>query len=187
MLVTSDAMDQLQEVQMDTEHGFVDIDLPLASVSQNEEGIREILGRGRYGGDTLSLLVRFGPGWDSRQIDLGGVRLSMHGGDVELVSVLGESDAFVRVLDEKYGSKFLPGGMKPRVSFRAVSLAGDPARLQDGRLEMKLFFNSDDETRYAEFYLNIDADEGVVQFHEKDGHYRKAIVMALAKEEPRQV
>jgi len=44
---------------------------------------------------------------------------------------------------------------------------------------MKFFFESDDEERYAEFYLNIDVCGSTVQFHEKDQDYRRGVVLAL--------
>jgi hypothetical protein len=45
-----------------------------------------------------------------------------------------------------------------------------------------MFFEHDDEERYAEFYLNIDINESRVEFHEKDKDYRGAVVRCLSLE-----
>jgi hypothetical protein len=94
----------------------------------------------------------------------------------------GESDAFLRLLDEVYGTGLSRKIMRERVPFLAVSLAGDPARLEHEPTKMKFFFESDAEERDAEFYVNIDVQVQSVQFHEKDTDYRRGVVLALSAE-----
>jgi len=44
----------------------------------------------------------------------------------------------------------------------------------------KLFFESEEDDRYAELYLNIDVAGARIELNEKDDDYRKALVLALA-------
>jgi len=46
---------------------------------------------------------------------------------------------------------------------------------------MKVFYESRKEEEYAEAFVNIDLQHGVVQFHEKDPDYRKAVIAFLSR------
>jgi hypothetical protein len=73
--------------------------------------------------------------------------------------------------------------MRDRVPFLAVSLTGEPARLEHEPAKMKFFFESDTEDRDADFYVNIDVQAESVQFHEKDTDYRRGVVLALSADD----
>ena len=106
--------------------------------------------------------------------------LVLYWGRAELVSTGIESDAFLRLIDEVYGTAVGHARMRERVPFLVVSLAGDPSRLEGEPAKMKFFFESETEDRDAEFYVNIDVKTRSVQFHEKDADYRRGIVLALS-------
>ncbi len=170
-------MNELTEIQIDLEDDFADFNLPLVSSSLDEEGVRKITCRGKHGGSAIGFLVSLGSAWDRQDVE--DSDLILHWGQTEIISLGAESDAFVRLLNEAYGSQLSVEGMCPRVPFLAVSLAGNPARLEFEPVRMKFFYESDDEERYAEFYLNIDLNRGSIQFREKDEGYRNAVVLAL--------
>jgi hypothetical protein len=86
----------------------------------------------------------------------------------------------LQALDQVYQTNVGHRRMRDRVSFIAVSLAGLPFETEHESVKMKLFFESDAEERYAEFYLNIDPRNSSVQFHEKDADYRRGAVLALS-------
>jgi hypothetical protein len=47
---------------------------------------------------------------------------------------------------------------------------------------MKFFFyDSGPESRYAEVFVNVDAKQRVVEFHEKDSEYRKPVLLAFTQ------
>jgi len=120
-------LDELGDVRVNREDDFVDLDLPLVSFSHNGDGSQQISGRGRYGDAIISFLVHLGPDWERQDVENGD--LVFHWGKAELISAGAESDAFVQILDAAYGTQLYEAGMRPRVPFLAVSLAGDPARL----------------------------------------------------------
>ena len=78
-------------------------------------------------------------------------------GRAELASIGTESDNFLRLLDELYGSGLSPEKMRLRTPFLAVSLAGNPVHLEHTPMKMK-FFESDEEERDAEFFVNVDVE-----------------------------
>ena len=71
-------------------------------------------------------------------------------------------------------------GCAPRVDAAAISLRGDPRHLEAGLTKIKLFFESADETRYAELYADIDLGATKLYVNEKDPGYRPAVVRALS-------
>src|SRR5712671_386466 len=90
------------------------------------------------------------------------------------------SDAFVRVLDEVYGTKTKPKAMARDTTFAAISLGGDPRDLAKGPVQMKLFYEATDQDSYAELFTNIDSRLRRVEIREKDEEYRSPIVRALS-------
>ncbi len=171
-------MDEQRQVQVISEGDFVDLDLPMAGVHRDLDGVRAISATGRYGDASVGFVVSLGPIWERQDVENSDVIL--YWGRAELVSIGSESDAFVQLLDEVYGTRFGHRMMRERVPFLAVSLAGNPALLEHEPTKMKFFFESDAEDRDAEFYINIDVEAQTVQFHEKDTDYRRGIILSLS-------
>jgi hypothetical protein len=69
--------------------------------------------------------------------------------------------------------------MAASTKFTGLSLEGDPSKLDDGEVKIKLFFESNKEEAYAELYTNIDLPSKKLEFAEKDPGYRVALVKAL--------
>ena len=107
------------------------------------------------------------------------IPLTTYKGVITYQSTGPDSDAFVQVLDELYGTHLAGAGMKPQVSFTAISLGGDPRDLAKGRVDIKLFFESDRDDEYAELYTNIDVAKRRLEIHEKDPDYRSPVIKAL--------
>jgi hypothetical protein len=97
-----------------------------------------------------------------------------------------DSDALVQSLDALYDVGTGVSRMASEVTFTAISLEGNPGRLQEGRLKLKLFYEPESATedeageRYAEVYLNIDLSASRLELAEKDQDYRLPLLQALA-------
>ena len=163
----------LPEITSESEEGFHD--LVFAVVGGGDE--RTLRLKGKHQGTVVGFEVRLGPAW--KEGKLGDVNLTTYQGTVVLSSVGGESDELARVIDRLYDTKLAPRGLNAQTTFTALSLEGNPTRLNAGPVKLKLFFESKDESRYAEAFLNIDAAHARVHFDEKDPDYRKALVLAL--------
>jgi hypothetical protein len=119
-----------------------------------------------------------GPSWQKGRLDAG-ASLIVYSGRVTIGSLGEQSDRFLTALDQLYGTKQHVRKMGAQTEFTAMSLGGDPTHLRTAPVKLKLFFESDDDRRYAELYLNIDVGAGTVELAEKDPDYRPAIVRAL--------
>lgn len=98
-----------------------------------------------------------------------------------MISLGAGSDAFIQTLDQLYDTKVGATQMRRSVHFTAVSLAGNPNTLPAEPVKMKLFFESDEDDRCAEVYLNFDVLKRRVHFHEKDQDFRRPLILALGK------
>ena len=163
------------DVRISEDHGFVNIDLPIASVSENG-GVIRITGRGNVDGAEVGFEIDFpsksGP---SRKVFLPMSR-------ARLRSIGAPSDHFVMLLAHRYKLPSPATTMVSSVDASVVGLEGDPEHVLDGMTKMKFFFyDSGPEERYAEVFINVDAKNQVLEFHEKDPDYRKPLLLALTK------
>jgi hypothetical protein len=89
-----------------------------------------------------------------------------------------ESDEFLRVLDDFYGTKQSVNAMVPSFELQPIPLQGEN---EGGLAKIKLFGNTDSETEYFEVYLNVNFKEGWAELAEKDPDYRLPMVRTLGK------
>ena len=161
------------------EHGFVDLDLPLAEVSDKESGTVRFVTRGAFDNEMLGFAVDVHSEWKAQPLQ--GADAVFYWGAVTLRSIGPASDAFIRLVARLYGRRIGTPHMLAEIKAQAVGLNSDPRKIKSTPVHMKLFFHSDIEDRYAEVFLNVDAGSKVVQFHEKDEDYRVNVIRALTE------
>jgi hypothetical protein len=166
------------EVTSEEELGFHDLIFYIQEHKRLPDGSQSIRGLGLYKGRQLGLEVVLGPTWQGGSPGKD-VPLVTYSGIVTYRSTGVDSDAFVQVLDELYGTKLRPAAMSKETRFAAISLAGDPRDLSKGPVKMKLFFESDKQDDYAEFFTNIELAARRLEIHEKDEDYRLPVIKAL--------
>ena len=154
--------------------GFVDIDLPITQVAQ-DPGLTRIVARGVIFGSEVGFEVDFpSPSTGSTG--------KIHFGEARIRTLGTLSDNFVAFLDSRYKIPIASKIMVPAVTASVVALEGDPAHVLKGVTRMTFsFFDSGPEDRYAEVYVNVDTRKHMLEFHEKDEAYRKALLLALTQ------
>jgi hypothetical protein len=167
----------LPDVTAEAEEGFADLDFRLIRSEAGHDLRHEVEAWGLYGGTAVAFAVTLEPEWEPQPIE--STSDYWYWGWVVLRSVGSASDEFVQALDALYGTNVGVRHMRRETRWRAVGLADDPRRLVEQPVRMKLFFEHDDEARYAEVYLNVDVKGERVEFHEKDQDYRRPVVLAL--------
>lgn len=164
---------------LNTEEGFVDIGLTVTHISRSRDGVTSVTARGKMNGAAAGFVIDIFPGWTPQKLE--DADLLLHWGKVRYRSIGPDSDHFVGELARLYGLPVATRQMPARIDFSAVSLEGNPDELPNVRVRMKLFFESDDESGYAEVYTNLDLPAKRVEFHEKDPEYREPLVRALSE------
>lgn len=159
--------------------GFLDVDLPLVSVADSGAGT-QVQACGQIEGAVLSLAVQLASKWEPHQLE--GSEAFVYWGTGSLTSQGKGSDELVALLARNYGHDSLAARrMLPSVPFQVVCLEGDPRPQPTSNVRMKLFFFPDVASRYAEVFLNINNETGVLELHEKDNEYRLALLRALTE------
>jgi hypothetical protein len=171
-------MDELEQIGIVLDDGFADIDLPMATFNRDEVGGHEVVARGVHQGRRIGFQVRLEPTWECQALEDGAIK-ELYWGRAEISSIGEESDRFLRLLGELYGTSIDAKKMRERTPFLAVSLSGNPAYLEKRPVKMKLFYESEIEERDADFYINVDVQARRVEFREKDTDYRRGIILSL--------
>jgi hypothetical protein len=168
---------QFTKVEIADHDGFIDIDLPIAQVTQ-AQGLVKIIARGTVTGVSMGFEVDF-PTALNRQPGSPG---QLKPGTARIRSLGADSNRFVALLSRRYGIPGLASTMISSVDALAAGLGDDSARILDGKKNMKFFFfDAGPEDRYAEVYINVDFNTRVLEFHEKDPGYRKTLLLALTR------
>ena len=172
---------ELPEVTAKAEAGWADLDFALTRVAPLPGGRRYLEGHGLHEGKRVGFAVTLGGQWSEKPVEEAGG--NFYQGRATLLSIGPESDRLVAVLDGLYGTAAGASAMRNEIEVSAVGLLTDPRRLDAQPLRMKLFFNAEHEGQadYAEAFLNVDAKEGTIGFHEKDHDYRPALIRALSE------
>lgn len=167
-----------RQVRVIREDGFVDLDLPLTSLSRRASGEFDVVAQGVLDARPIGFSVVVGAHWTPRQIE--NTDITVYSGTATLRANADASNVFVEVLAKLYG---IPARarMLPSVEAKAMGMADDPRELLSSPVKFKLFFHPDDESRYAEMFLNIDPAARVVEFREKDREYRSNVLRALTE------
>lgn len=175
-------MSDIPEITSEFEsEGFCDLVLRAVSHATGPDGSQTIAARGTHNGRPVGFNVMILPEWEPWDVESLG---TLYRGGVLIQADGEQSHAFLRALDELYGTREASDRMAERVFFAAVALAGHPPSLRENPVMIKLFFEADAPDRYAEVYLNIDLDRARVEFHEKDPDYRRPLVLALSAAAP---
>lgn len=167
----------LPDILSESEEGFADLVLAIVEEGSVPGGGRCLDVHATHEGELVGVRVElpreWKPGGLSSVTSFAGVITYRSMGDI--------SDRFVSLLDRLYGAGLDPTWMNDAVAFAALALGDDPGAIESAVVDTKLFFEHKDEGRYAELYTNVDVPRAVVQIREKDPHYRRAIIRALAR------
>jgi hypothetical protein len=174
-------LEKLPEITSESEEGFHDLVFYIQDFKRFEDGTQMVRASGTYKGRKVGLDIILGAHWVSGSIGKA-VPLITYRGSASYRSIGSESDAFLKILDELYGTKLNPKSIKGETQFTGISLGGDPRDLAKGPVKIKLFYESGSDSSYAELYTNIELAKSKLEIREKDPDYRSPIVRALTSD-----
>ncbi|REC79438.1 hypothetical protein DRF60_06340 [Chryseobacterium elymi] len=99
-----------------------------------------------------------------------------------LQSIGEESDNFLHALCKIYGIK-----CNDKFSIKPITVTIFPLNEIEANLSnpnyyrFKAFFNDDEENDYAEIFINLNLEENLVEFNEKDNEYRANIIKTYSR------
>jgi hypothetical protein len=154
--------------------GWVDLTFFISSDQRASDGGRILRGSGRYKSTPVELAVKLGQDWKQAESITG----TSWVGEVHVLNDSRATGTLLKALAELYAVP-VAGWTKRDSTFAGLSLSGEPATLQAGPTNMKLFFHASKDEDYAELYLNIDVAARRMELREKSPDYRSAILRAL--------
>ena len=161
-----------------SEEGFVDIDLPISEHRVAKDGTLTVIARGKINDHVVAFAVDVGHNWKAQVV--ADAELTIHWGAGHIRSIGPESDAFLALLANAYGTTVPTARMAPRTAITMAGLNSNPANLRSEPAKIKVFFEEGGEASYGEAFINIDLGNKVLQFHDKDPEYHQGIVSSLA-------
>ncbi len=163
--------------RVDREDAFVDITLPIASHTWKKDGTLTLTARGIINGETVGFSVELEPQWkEQKEKDL---PIIIYWGNGHIRSVGEESDRFLSLLCHEYAIPYA-SGMNPRTDISMVSFGIDPHELNNTPAKIKIFFESGDSEDYGEAFINIDLNNKIIEFRDKDPEYHHGIIASLS-------
>lgn len=171
----------LPEITSAAEEDWHDFTFAIRKDDKLPDGSRALEARGLYRGREVGVLVVLSASWPEAKFDQK-VPWTAYKGVITYRSLGPASDSFLHIMDELYGTALHPKSMRAETKFTGISLGGKPNELEKEPVKIKVFYESDDEQRYAELFTNIDLQHRVLQINEKDEEYRKPVVRALTAE-----
>ncbi len=162
--------------RIDREDDFVDVILPIAEHGWAKDGSLTVIARGAVNGKAVSFAVDLGPEWKPQPIE--DTPITVYWGKGHIRSVGPESDAFLSLLAHEYALP-APKHMATRAEITMAGMDSDPSELRTAPAKIKIFFEAGGEASYGEAFINIDLDNKILEFRDKDPEYHQGIVSSL--------
>jgi hypothetical protein len=99
------------------------------------------------------------------------------------LSIMGigkESDDFINAISSLYGMQSIHKFTSQKLIYTIFPLNNKVAKLEKDKFKFKVFYDdSNEKNLYSEFYINIDLNNKILEFNEKDQDYRENILKAF--------
>jgi hypothetical protein len=165
---------------IDKSEGFVDISLAEIESKEISKGNFKVLCGASIDGKNIGFSIILANNWKKQQLEDVEDEYCFYWGSVTILSIGEESKQFIIELSKLYGFDLEVNAMNDEIKFQAVSLGINPQLIFSTPARIKLFYENIDE--YAEVFLNINLQNRIIQWHEKDEEYRKALIHSLSSE-----
>ena len=160
--------------------GFVDVAIPLVADPRNGQSPFPIRAKGTLEARQIGIGIAFDQDW--LESPSGAAEGLVYWGAGILRRTGSESDNFVSALALHYGyNSFAERSMLAEIPVKVVCLEGDPRSGLSQDIRTKVFLHEEQSSRYAEVYLNVSFQRGVLEIREKSHGYRVQFLRALTE------
>ncbi len=100
---------------------------------------------------------------------------------IKIISLGRYSDDFINALSSLYELENVDLKMQKETLIECAALKGNPGNIEKEAVQFKCFLNAHSNTEYyAEFYINFDIQNSIIELKEKDTSYRENIIYTLS-------
>lgn len=167
----------LPELLVTVNDDLVDLTLGLAQFRLNQDLSSDLVAAATWDSQPIRIGATLGAEWEEQSFDNEGP--SALWGTITFLRTGDDSDRFVQTLAEVYDLEADAPKMADKVEFTAAAVGGHPHHPDQDNLHLKLFFNADDEERYAEMYCILDHKKRKLELREADPDFREALLLAF--------
>lgn len=171
---------RLSQIDVSEDQDFVDLQLTITK-SWNDENLNYIIqAKGLWEKETVGIEVSF-----RRDMKLGIVNTEVdkkrfYQEGISFHSMGELSDNFMKALSALFKTEGSSFKMNETVGSTAFVLSGQPEYFDEEYIKTKIFFDdTNKKENYAEWYVNIDLKNRILELREKDPEYRKNILNML--------
>lgn len=165
------------QVKIQEEDGFIDLSFHISKIVKSNESL-DIEVKGKLKSRNVGFNIKLLPNWNPQPIE--GMEGSFYWGEAYFKSNGSITTAFIEELASLYGAQISNLVVPDTVYAQVVGLACNPENIENEPCKMKFFFNSEgDESVYSEIFINIDLQNRVLEFNEKDMEYRAPLLRSL--------
>ena len=158
-----------------TNEGWVD--MPLTVMNEKKTNDYYVyLAKGIYKDDTLGITIKLKNNIPAGIVN-GELKNVFLKNGIEFISNGTESDKLLQFMASKYGLSDTNIKLKDKQIFTCANLNQSKPNYKSGVSRFKIFLEQD--TVYAELFVNFDFAKKTISFNEKDTEYRKPLIELL--------
>ena len=165
----------------DAEEGWQDLIFTITEKEKLDNGFWSLTCKAKYENQIVGLKIKIADGIPAGIVNDEIDNTNFVANGVEIQSIGTESDKLIEVISNLYEQPKMTKFSSEKLTFTAFPLNREKGILENGKFKFKLFFDDNNEQNlYAEFYMNPDLINGIVELNEKDEEYRMNIVKLLS-------
>jgi hypothetical protein len=170
----------LKQIDVSEDDDFVDLQLTVTKYWKDDDEHHIVQAKGLWGRETVGLAIAFRPDMKLGIVDTEVDKKRFYREGVNFYSIGKLSDNFTRALHSLFQIDGTLGNMQDSVGSTALIVSGRPEHFDEDYIKAKVFFDGANEKNlYAEWYVNVDLKNKILELREKDPEYRKNILAIL--------
>ncbi|MGB3106385.1 hypothetical protein [Sphingobacterium siyangense] len=170
----------LKQIDVSEDDDFVDLQLKVTKYWKDDDEHHIIQAMGLWGRETVGLAIAFRPDMKLGIVDSEVDKKRFYREGVNFYSIGKLSDNFTKALNSLFQIESTTFKMLDSVGSTALIVSGRPEHFDEEYIKAKVFFDGANEKNlYAEWYVNLDLKNNILELREKDPEYRKNILAIL--------
>ena len=170
----------LKQIDVSEDDDFVDLQLKVTKYWKDDDEHHIIQAMGLWGRETVGLAIAFRPDMKLGIVDSEVDKKRFYREGVNFYSIGKLSDNFTKALNSLFQIESTTFKMLDSVGSTALIVSGRPEHFDEEYIKAKVFFDGANEKNlYAEWYVNLDLKNNILELREKDPEYRKNILTIL--------
>lgn len=170
----------LRQIDVSEDEDFIDLQLVIVRYWKDEDHNHTIQAKGLWGKQTVGIEIGIRHDMKLGIVNTEVDRKRFYKEGIWFRSIGELSDNFTKALSTMFKAESTDSRMCSSVASLAFVLSGHPEYFEEDYIKTKVFFDeANEKQQYAEWYINIDLKNKILELREKAPQYRKNIINIL--------